>query len=37
VFASIGELAKGLRDAQYAVDPVTLEIVYLAARMRNRC
>lgn len=35
LFASIGELAKGLRDAQYVVDPVTLEVVYLAARMRK--
>lgn len=35
MFASIGELAKGLRDAQYVVDPVTLEVVYLAARMRK--
>lgn len=35
VFASIEELAKGLRDAQYVVDPTTLEVVYLAARMRK--
>jgi len=35
LFASIGELAKGLRDAQYVVDPITLEVVYLAARMRK--
>jgi len=35
VFASVRELAKGLRDAQYVIDPVTLEVVYLAARMRK--
>ena len=35
MFASVGELAKGLRDAQYVVDPITLEVVYLAARMRK--
>jgi len=35
LFASIGELAKGLREAQYVVDPITLEVVYLAARMRK--
>jgi len=33
VFESVGELAKGLRDAQYVVDPITLEVVYLAAKM----
>ena len=35
MFASVGELTKGLRDAQYVVDPVTLEVVYLAAKMRK--
>jgi MoxR-like ATPase len=35
LFASIEELAKGLRDAQYVVDPITLELVYLAAKMRK--
>jgi ATPase family protein associated with various cellular activities (AAA) len=35
VFASATELAKGLRDAQYVVDPVTLEVVYLAAKIRK--
>ena len=35
MFASVRELAKGLRDAQYVIDPVTLEVVYLAARMRK--
>lgn len=35
MFASVRELAKGLRDAQYVIDPVTLDVVYLAARMRK--
>jgi MoxR-like ATPase len=35
VFASVRELAEGLRDAQYVVDPITLQVVYLAARMRK--
>src|SRR6202451_4803625 len=35
VFASVGKLAEGLRDAQYVVDPVTLEVIYLAARMQK--
>jgi len=35
VFASIGKLAEGLRDAQYIVDSVTLEVVYLAAKMQK--
>ncbi len=35
MFASIGELAKGLRDARYVVDPVTLEVIYLAATLRK--
>ena len=35
MFASAGELAKGLRDAQYVVDPVTLEVVHLAAKMHR--
>lgn len=35
MFASVGELEKGLRDAQYVADPITLEIVYLAAKMRK--
>ena len=30
-----GKLAEGLRDAQYVVDPVTLEVVYLAAKMQK--
>jgi len=35
VFASAEKLAQGLRDAQYVVDPVTLEVVYLAAKIQK--
>jgi MoxR-like ATPase len=35
VFRSAGELAAGLRDAKYVVDPVTLQVVYLAAKMQK--
>lgn len=35
MFPSFDALAKGLCDAQYVVDPVTLEVVYLAARMHK--
>lgn len=35
MFSSAGELAHKLRAARYIVDPVTLEIVYLAARMHK--
>jgi MoxR-like ATPase len=35
VFASAENLGDGLRDAQYVVDPVTLQVVYLAARMQK--
>jgi MoxR-like ATPase len=35
VFSSADELANKLRAARYIIDPVTLEIVYLAARMRK--
>ena len=35
VFSSSDELASKLRDARYIVDPVTLEVVYLAVRMRK--
>jgi DNA polymerase III delta prime subunit len=35
VFSSAAELASKLRVARYIVDPVTLEVVYLAARMRK--
>jgi energy-coupling factor transporter ATP-binding protein EcfA2 len=35
VFASAEKLAQGLRDAQYVIDPVMLEVVYLAAKMQK--
>src|SRR5229473_1383088 len=35
VFASVEKLAQGLRDAQYVVDPVSLQVVYLAAKMQK--
>ncbi|MFY9531136.1 MAG: MoxR family ATPase [Candidatus Acidiferrales bacterium] len=35
MFRSVGELAEGLRDARYVIDPVTLQAVYLAAKMRK--
>jgi hypothetical protein len=35
VFASVEELAHKLRAARYIVDPVTLSVVYLAARMQK--
>jgi len=35
VFSSAKELAAKLRSASYVIDPVTLEVVYLAARMRK--
>jgi SpoVK/Ycf46/Vps4 family AAA+-type ATPase len=35
VFSSTAELANKLRAARYIVDPVTLSVVYLAARMRK--
>ena len=35
VFSSATELASKLRAARYIVDPVTLSVVYLAARMRK--
>ena len=35
MFSSANELADKLRAARYIVDPVTLEVVYLAARMRK--
>jgi len=35
VFSSPTALAEKLREARYIVDPVTLEVVYLAARMRK--
>lgn len=35
MFPSFAALAKGLRDAQYIIDSVTLEVVYLAATMHK--
>lgn len=35
MFRSVGELAEGLRDVQYVIDSVTLQAVYLAAKMRK--
>jgi DNA polymerase III delta prime subunit len=35
VFSSADELANKLRAARYIIDPVTLGVVYLAARMRK--
>ena len=35
MFSSASELAARLRAARYIIDPVTLEVVYLAARMRK--
>ena len=35
MFSSASELAEKLRDARYIIDPITLEVVFLAARMRK--
>ena len=35
VFSSAEELGEKLRSARYIIDPVTLEVVYLAARMQK--
>ncbi|MCI0721053.1 MAG: MoxR family ATPase [Acidobacteria bacterium] len=35
VFNSVQELAQKLREAKYVIDPITLQVVYLAARMRK--
>lgn len=35
MFASIDQLAQGLREAQYIVDSITLEVLYLAAKMQK--
>lgn len=35
VFSSATELGEKLRATRYIIDPVTLEVVYLAARMRK--
>ena len=35
VFTSIQELARRLHEAHYVVDPITLQVVYLAGRMKK--
>ena len=35
MFLSASELASKLHAARYVIDPITLEVVYLAARMRK--
>jgi MoxR-like ATPase len=35
VFASVEKLTSGLRSVGYVIDPVTLQIVYLAAKMQK--
>ena len=35
MFSSANELGSKLRAARYIVDPITLEVVYLASRMRK--
>src|SRR6266404_3820864 len=35
LFASLEQLAAGLRRARYVTDPVTLQVVYLAAKMHK--
>src|SRR6266478_5846280 len=35
VFRSAGELGEGLRNARYVIDLVTLQVVYLAAKMQK--
>ena len=35
MFSSVEELADKLRAAKYIVDPVTLQVLYLAARMKK--
>lgn len=35
MFKSLDELQQKLRDAKYVIDPVSLEVVYLAARMQK--
>ncbi len=35
MFSSIEELGRRLETAKYVIDPVTLQVVYLAARMRK--
>lgn len=35
MFASIGDLERGLRETHYVIDPVTLKTVYLAAKLQR--
>ncbi|MCI0628738.1 MAG: AAA family ATPase [Acidobacteria bacterium] len=35
MFTSVQELAQKLREAKYVIDPITLQVVYLAARMQK--
>lgn len=35
MFESLNDLEQKLRDAKYVIDPVSLEVVYLAARMQK--
>jgi len=35
VFASAEDLSRRLREAKYVIDPVTLQVVYLAARLQK--
>jgi len=35
VFNSVQELAQRLREAKYVIDPITLQVVYLAARVQK--
>src|SRR5690242_2365511 len=35
VFRSAGELAEGLCSARYVIDPTTLQVVFLAAKMQK--
>ena len=35
MFESLNDLEQKLRDAKYVIDPVSLEVVYLAARMKK--
>jgi hypothetical protein len=34
VFSSLDDLGQRLEAAKYVIDPVTLQVVYLAARMQ---
>ena len=35
MFASVEDLSRRLREAKYVIDPVTLQVVYLAARLQK--